>query len=226
VGGFASSDWLFNKVKELLTPFGLNIIRPENHLNKAASDGAISFYLDHLVRTRVSKVTYGSFLDSLYDPSDLDHKSRSHKVYTGVCGREYIRGMNFETILPKNTQVSETKEFRKTFCRMLGSANFRSLGQSVWCYRGNVVTPKWKDVDTNNYTKLCEIEADLSQACILTLPKVKGEGSFYSVDYDIILLFGMTELQAQLAWTENGVEKRSAAKIVYDPDTTNGSDDL
>ena len=25
----------------------------------------------------------------------------------------------------------------------------------------------------------------------------------YRVDFDIILLFGMTELQAQLAWTEN-----------------------
>ena len=80
------------------------------------------------------------------------------------------------------------------------------------------MTPKWQDDDTSessqsfiylaeyfadNYTKLCTIEADLSRAPILTLPKVKGEGSFYRVDYDVILLFGMTELQAQLAWMEN-----------------------
>ena len=32
VGGFASSDWLFSKVHELLTPLGLNIVRPENHV--------------------------------------------------------------------------------------------------------------------------------------------------------------------------------------------------
>ena len=31
VGGFAASDWLFIKVHELLTPLGLNIVRPENH---------------------------------------------------------------------------------------------------------------------------------------------------------------------------------------------------
>ena len=31
VGGFATSDWLFIKVHELLTPLGLNIVRPENH---------------------------------------------------------------------------------------------------------------------------------------------------------------------------------------------------
>ena len=50
---------------------------------------------------------------------------------------------------------------------------------------------------------LCNIEADLSRAPILTLPKVTGKGDYYSVDCDIILLFGMTELQAQLAWMEN-----------------------
>ena len=32
VGGFAASDWLFSKVHELLTPSGLNIVRPENHV--------------------------------------------------------------------------------------------------------------------------------------------------------------------------------------------------
>ena len=32
VGGFAGSDWLFTKVHELLTPLGLNIVRPENHV--------------------------------------------------------------------------------------------------------------------------------------------------------------------------------------------------
>jgi len=31
----------------------------------------------------------------------------------------------------------------------------------------------------------------------------------------------MTELKALVAWKENGIEKRSAAKIIYDPDTTN-----
>ena len=32
VGGFAASDWLFSRVYELLTPLGLNIVRPENHV--------------------------------------------------------------------------------------------------------------------------------------------------------------------------------------------------
>ena len=32
VGGFAANDWLFSKVYELLTPIGINIVRPENHV--------------------------------------------------------------------------------------------------------------------------------------------------------------------------------------------------
>jgi len=33
--------------------------------------------------------------------------------------------------------------------------------------------------------------------------KVSGEGMFYRVDFDIVLLFGLTELEAMVAWKEN-----------------------
>ena len=68
--------------------------------NKAASDGAISFYLDHVVRTRVSKVTYGSFFTPKYDANDPDHRSRSDYVFTGDSGEEFIQNA-FDMILPK-----------------------------------------------------------------------------------------------------------------------------
>ena len=119
VGGFAESDWLFTKVHEMLIPFGLNLIRPVNHVwvffkvlrlffllkksffrNKAVSDGAISFYVDHFVRTRVSKYTYGNFCTIPYDPSDADHRSRFHNVYTTISGEERISNF-FDIILPK-----------------------------------------------------------------------------------------------------------------------------
>ena len=49
---------------------------------------------------------------------------------------------------------------------------------------------------------LCTIEADLSRVPILPQPKVTGTGNFYEIEFDIILLFGMTELVAQVAWKE------------------------
>lgn len=40
-------------------------------------------------------------------------------------------------------------------------------------------------------------------------PKIMNpEGSHYEVEFEVALLFGLTELKAQLVWRENGVEKR------------------
>jgi hypothetical protein len=88
-----------------------------------------------------------------------------------------------------------------------------------------------------NYTKLCTIEMDLSHLPLPPLSKPSGEGIYYRIDYEVILLFGLTELQAMVAWKENvspilgyciqflpvcqGVERRSAAEIIYDPDSAN-----
>ena len=35
------------------------------------------------------------------------------------------------------------------------------------------------------------------------MAKVKGKGTCYEVNHNIILSFGMTELKAQVAWMEN-----------------------
>ena len=143
------------------------IIQRNLFRNKAVSDGAISFYLDHFVRTRVSKVTYGAFVTTEYDASAPEHRSRSHSVFASVSGEKRIPGF-FDIILPKvsflipfftlksmllkwiykNTQVSETKEFRRGYNQPSGSTDlFRCFSISVSCYRGDVVTPEWKDVD-------------------------------------------------------------------------------
>jgi hypothetical protein len=49
----------------------------------------------------------------------------------------------------QNTQVSETKQFRSSFIRQYESTiKLKSVISSVWCYRGTVAVPRWKDVDT------------------------------------------------------------------------------
>ena len=68
--------------------------------NKAISDAAISFYLDHLVSTRVSKFTYGSFIHIAYASSNPDHQYRSRNAFTSVPRARRVRG-SFSIILPK-----------------------------------------------------------------------------------------------------------------------------
>jgi len=118
--------------------------------------------------------------------------------------------------------VSEAKEFRKPYFRESENRNeFKDASFSIWCYRGAVAEPRWKDVDTDNYTKICTIEVDLSHITLTPRYKGKGErGQYFRLDYDLVLLFGLTELKAQVAWREGSAEKRSPTKIVYDPDIT------
>jgi hypothetical protein len=64
------------------------------------SDGAMSFYHDRFVHTRISKFTYGTFWDPPFDPADPDHQQRFDKVYADGLGRMLVED-SFDVILPK-----------------------------------------------------------------------------------------------------------------------------
>jgi len=68
--------------------------------NKAVSDGAISFYLDNYVRSRIAKVTYGLKVKRTYDVSNPEHIKRGSKVYTDVDGSLRLTD-GFDPILSK-----------------------------------------------------------------------------------------------------------------------------
>ena len=135
--------------------------------NKAASDGAISFYLDHVVTTRVSKFTYGAFGSVLYSNNDPEHQQRFATTYTNLQGTTWVPD-RFTVILPKvsreskrillsshmnglqNTQVSEDKEFRKPFHNR-GPSPWKDIMMKIWAYRGDDMAPRWKDVDSGEF---------------------------------------------------------------------------
>ncbi|KAF9480732.1 hypothetical protein BDN70DRAFT_832251 [Pholiota conissans] len=222
VGGFSASDYMLTKIHAALNSCGLSIHRPENNLNKAVSEGAISFYLDRFVGVRISKMTYGVECHTLYNPNDPEHRNRIADTFVGVSGEMHVGG-KFSVILPKNTQISETKEFRRHYSRTYESdfdhRKVLRINEDISCYRGSLEEPKWKDVDTENYGKLCSVEAEFSKLPRRLLQKITGLGTYYRVDFDIVLIFGLTELKAQIAWKEGGIKKRSEAKIVYDDDS-------
>ena len=55
--------------------------------------------------------------------------------------------------------------------------------------------------DAANYTQLCTIVTDLSHIPLSPLTNPSGE-TYYRVDFDLILFFGLTEMTALLAWKE------------------------
>ncbi|KAG2063017.1 hypothetical protein BDR04DRAFT_1111856 [Suillus decipiens] len=210
VGGFAASDWLFTRLQEYFIPLGIRFCRPNAHVNKAVADGAVSFYIDHLVSSRVARATYGIECNTLYDSQDPQHLARQHKSFIQVTGELRIPG-HFQSILLKGTQVSELREFRKSFFTTRTSlVACRSANTDIMCYKGALVHPQWLDVDRSSFSTLCTIQADVDELSQTLRPKksATGQSYYYQIDFDIIILFGQTELKAQISWEDKGVERR------------------
>lgn len=53
-----------------------------------------------------------------------------------------------------------------------------------------------------SYERVCTVTADTSMVSAVQETSPTGD-TFYRISYDVILLFGMTELKAQLAWKEH-----------------------
>jgi|ERR1700722_8400268 len=68
--------------------------------NKAVADGAVSFYLDHIVSVRMARFTYGTEIITPYLPSDPEHIQRAHTKFTDMSGELMVPNV-FDTILAK-----------------------------------------------------------------------------------------------------------------------------
>ncbi|EIW80580.1 hypothetical protein CONPUDRAFT_105634 [Coniophora puteana RWD-64-598 SS2] len=216
VGGFAASDYLFKQLQSRLSATGLSVCRPDSHTNKAVADGAVSFYIDHLVSTRTARFSYGIKTRVKYDEANHEHRIREHKRYTCATGDDALP-CGFSTILPKGERVSETKEFSDSY-RLTDESKDElcEIGVTLLAYRGPFKAPSWVDENESDFSQLCTVFADTSDIAQDLEPKTRNGHTFYKVSFDVIILFGLTELQAQIRWLEKGVEKRSPASIVYD----------
>ncbi|KIY64131.1 hypothetical protein CYLTODRAFT_425491 [Cylindrobasidium torrendii FP15055 ss-10] len=221
VGGFAASEWLFSRLRRELGALGLQVFRPDAHVNKAVADGGVSFYLDHTVTMRVSRFSYGNRCATRYIPYLAEHRQREHTVLILPSGEKRLPNY-YDEILPKGTTVKAATEFREMYSRQYRPAELPTspITSAIYCYQGDGLPPKWV-VDASEYPVVCTLEWDASSIINTLEPKRGANGTmYYYLQYDLVLLFGLTELKAQVAWTdpETGEEERCPAVAVYDCD--------
>ncbi|KAL0574098.1 hypothetical protein V5O48_007857 [Marasmius crinis-equi] len=223
VGGFAASDYLFSTLEKDLEKRKLSSSRPDGFVNKAVTDGAISFYLDRMVSARVARFTYGLECSTAFNPHDPDHKERSHTVFTSAAGDQRLAG-KFDVILYRGTRVSEETEFRRSYEQVAATADsLRNLSVELLHYKGHDDAPIWIDIEPKRFPALCTIEADTPNNLIDTGYDMRKGRSYHRCKFDVVLLLGLTELKAQISWKVNGVENRSPATVVYDRSETHHS---
>ncbi|KAH8818659.1 hypothetical protein DL96DRAFT_1621662 [Flagelloscypha sp. PMI_526] len=217
VGGFAASDYLYYKLKEQFDPMGIHLFRPDAHINKAVSDGAVGYHLDRQVSVRVARYTCGLGIGPRYDPDIPGHREREGQTFVGYDGTTRVHG-GFSVILRKNTKVSEDREFRRQYVRLLKDRN-DSLSTEILRYVGQAEDVNWMDTEPDNFIELCTITLDEDVISRIARPQMRQSKMFFSVEYEILLRFGLTELQAQIVWKENGIVKSTPAIVVYPDDT-------
>jgi len=225
VGGFASSPWLSKQLDDRLSDLGLKFYKPDTQTNKAVAVGAVSFYIDHIVTGRISKFTYGVPCTVVYRPSDSEHVKRQHRVYTDIEGDKCLSD-GFTTMLSKGTKVLENREIRTSMYVVREGAPAKEVTARIIKYDGSQRSPRWMDVERDRFETLCHVVADISVASQTSKPGRSGI-MCYSRAYDVVLLVGLTQLKAQIRWTDarTGVEKSSDAKVVYDDPSENSRPD-
>lgn len=71
------------------------------------AEGAVSYYLNHWVKSRVSKYTFGVPCSVRFREEEEEHTRREHTTFLSPSGLRYLPGA-FETILQR---VSPFREY-------------------------------------------------------------------------------------------------------------------
>ncbi|KAI9573191.1 hypothetical protein HD554DRAFT_2059675 [Boletus coccyginus] len=209
VGGYAASDFLYRSLQLHPAFSEVRLCRPSSHVNKAVADGAVSSYIAPLVTSRTSKYTYGVECIRAYDPLLPEHRARRHTSFTVPSGIRMLPNA-FRAILQKGVQVAEEQEFRHSFTAERNSrSEMKAVEEPIFAYRGDLSDPLWVDKEPACFTIMCNVNANTSELVRSLRPQKARNGKvYYHFDYDIVLLFGLTELKAQISWMHKGVEKR------------------
>ncbi|KAL1726862.1 hypothetical protein EV714DRAFT_276153 [Schizophyllum commune] len=215
VGGFGANELLFSKLRTCLGKLNIDVCRPDAHTNKAVADGGVLFSLNGRVTARVSRCTYGVAFCVVYDPDDREHVRRRDTAFVDPSGVWHVPDA-FASILPGNTQVSQEREFKYSFYRNTYKRPTQFPAVTLQVHEGAGRAPKWTDVDEDEFSDLCQIEGDPGLIDFAKRERnAKGE-IYWRLEYDVVLRFGLTELQAQIAWFDDlGEEHRGKAHIIY-----------
>ncbi|KAJ7593305.1 hypothetical protein C8J56DRAFT_779532 [Mycena floridula] len=209
VGGYAASAWLFGQLQARLAPMNISVSRPDTQTSKAVADGAIGFYCDHYVGSRMSKFMYGVEYLREFDPENPDHVRRSKNRLCELPSGPRLLLDAFDCILTKGVKVKEDAVFTRKYSTELTSLNSLSVFEvELWCYRGNGPVPQWIERGAEQFSTLCLVRADLSPLSGSAEPKSGKNGrTYWTIIFSVEIHFGLTEFkakfQARIKWVDN-----------------------
>ncbi|KAJ7471922.1 hypothetical protein FB451DRAFT_311117 [Mycena latifolia] len=221
VGGLSSSPYMFSKLVAWGNQFGISVSRPDGPTVKAVANGALAWHLDSSVASRIAKCHYGIKIMVPYDSTDPEHLERVGEKTQSIDGKWYIC-TGWSSIVAKNSQVEISQEFSKKFWYDMKAdgANFEHH-TTVYAYR-RLTPPQFlhfpgKKTLLPGFDHICTVSANLEKCFRATRAKTTPSGvKLKTVQFDVCLGLGETEITARLRWKEKGVDVYGPATIAYD----------
>jgi len=116
IGGFGASNWFWSQLEVYFKSQGIELSRPSRvyvrilsrhesvlsiqYSHKAVPDGALSFLVDHMVKSRVARATFGTPFADCVNEENPEHLSRRETWYTSAAGHLVVPKA-FQAILRK-----------------------------------------------------------------------------------------------------------------------------
>jgi hypothetical protein len=221
VGGFGDSPYLRARFQSNPMFKGAEVILVNNSTAKAVAEGSVIWKIQHSVTARAVRFAYGIENNPLYEPKNPAHQGR--KCLSSV-NRGWIVKNVWHGFVKKGEIVKVDKccRFENRLHHDSPNADLSKAVIAIWVSLiDDPTTAKhYFMTDINGRLRpgvklACRIKADMSNAKD-TLKKRNGEdGPRWTLDHDILLYFGRTELMAQMAWKDSkGKEHRSDAVVV------------
>ncbi|KZP16338.1 hypothetical protein FIBSPDRAFT_794606 [Athelia psychrophila] len=220
VGGLASSPYVYAELVKWGKDSGISVSRPDGPTTKAVANGALAWHIDNAVTSRFARYHYGVEIRATHDPANKEHEGR--ETYPDPHdGTARILNV-WSGIVKKNVKVEGGQEFISSY-RFISDSDVETFERAVkvFVYRRAVpplfTTFPGKARYQPGFEVICTVQADLKQ-CLNESPiSVYPNGDGYrTINFEMCLSLGETEIAARMRWKEDGEYKYSPASIAYE----------
>ncbi|CAE6449773.1 unnamed protein product [Rhizoctonia solani] len=217
VGGFGDSPYVRNEFKKRYESRGSRITLTNDSTSKAVADGALIWSTLSSVYSRAPRYSFGihiaiPFLSNV-------HSRQGRSSYIDASGEAMVSGA-WSQIVQKGVALDSEVVCRSPYVQhhSTGTPDLELFTVNLIAYSGEG-TPEWVHSPNGSlcsgFQRACTIKANLKNLeGALTSATGRHGSRYWSLNFDVCIRFGGTELESYLEWNEHGIKRTGPASIV------------
>ncbi|KAF8754983.1 ATP binding [Rhizoctonia solani] len=206
VGGFGDSPYIRSEFKKQYEPQGSRITITNDSTSKAVADGAVIWSTLSSVSSRAPRYSFGT---TIALPFLANVHRRQYRIpYKNARGEQVVSG-GWSQIVQKGVALDSEVVCRRPYVQLhtTPDPNLELFTADLLAYSGEN-TPEWARDPFGNlasgFQEACTIRANLQHLEGALVSAMGKHGSrYWTLQFDICIRFGGTELESYLEWEEN-----------------------